>query len=431
MFRRVVTFAEGVLALAGWLFIMVVLAMLLGSDVYVPADTAGRVGYHIRGIEFDYVDWTVAAVAGKLRQSSVAEQDFLDEAVRVQQVRDFFALRQELEGVEAQIAQRYADPEVSDAASATAGLAARAADLRLHMRREQPTIEAVLQEQLSVILAEQGLTLVGQPVPPVSFHMTPLPYALIVSPRTEIRQAAHIDVSGELTLEEQVQLEDRIAADLDVSTLLVPLGGIGTYPTMVAQSSDLNWMASVIAHEWIHNYLTLRPLGMSYLASPELLTMNETTAEMTGNELGALVIQRYYPDLAPPARPFTQILYRDRPPEQQPAPTFSFQAEMHETRVTVDRLLAEGRVDAAEAYMEARRRYLWDHGYQIRKLNQAYFAFYGAYAAGDGGAAGADPVGSAVRLLRRRSGSLEQFVDTMAWYTNFEQLRRKVNLPPQ
>jgi hypothetical protein len=73
--------------------------------------------------------------------------------------------------------------------------------------------------------------------------------------------------------------------------------------------------------------------------------------------------------------------------------------------------------------METRRKHMWEHGYQIRKLNQAYFAFYGAYAAGGGGAAGPDPVGEAVRLLRRRSASLADFVNTMAWFTSYEQLR--------
>jgi hypothetical protein len=160
--------------------------------------------------------------------------------------------------------------------------------------------------------------------------------------------------------------------------------------------------------------------------------MNETTAEMIGNELGALLIERYYPDLARPVSAFDNRVRRDvapEPPGQPPA--FDFRAEMHTTRVTVDQMLAAGKIEEAEAYMEARRTFLWDHGYQIRKLNQAYFAFYGAYAAGGGGAAGADPVGTAVRLLRRRSPTIASFVNTMAFFTSFEQLEAYLGLPPQ
>jgi hypothetical protein len=76
--------------------------------------------------------------------------------------------------------------------------------------------------------------------------------------------------------------------------------------------------------------------------------------------------------------------------------------------------------------MEAQREYLWENGYFIRRLNQAYFAFYGAYADVPGGAAGQDPVGPAVRELRARSESLAQFLDRISWMTSFEALQEVV-----
>ena len=89
----------------------------------------------------------------------------------------------------------------------------------------------------------------------------------------------------------------------------------------------------MVSHEWTHNYLTLRPLGMSYMNSPELRTMNETTASIAGKEIGPAVIARYYPELLPPppAPP------ADNSGEPAPAPTppaFNFTKEMHTTRVT-------------------------------------------------------------------------------------------------
>ncbi len=420
-----------VLVVVAWSLLAVMLSAVLTSDVYVETDFTSRVRAHIRQIEFDFIGWTVDAVGGKTQQATIAEQAFINEPDRSAYVRAYFDLRRQVEQLEGQIANRYADPAVTDPAVATFDLRAEAATVRGQMLLMQPLVESVLEEQLSVILAEQGLVLGGQPVPPVAFHLTPLPYALIVSPRTVIQQDANLDVSGDLTLDEQVALEDDVAGALDVSALVVPLGGIGTYPTMIAQSSDLKWITSVIAHEWIHNYLTLRPLGVSYTFSGELRTMNETTAEMVGNELGALMIARYYPDLSAPPRPYPYVLARDQAPTEAPPPSFSFQAEMHTTRVTADQLLAEGNVAAAEAYMEARRRFLWDYGYQIRKLNQAYFAFYGAYSAGGQGAGGADPVGEAVRLLRRRSATIADFVNTIAWFGGPDDLFKYLNLPAQ
>ena len=99
--------------------------------------------------------------------------------------------------------------------------------------------------------------------------------------------------------------------------------------------------------------------------------------------------------------------------------------------MTVDKLLAEGKVEQAETYMEQRRVLFWEQGYRsLRKLNQAYFAFYGAYADVAGGAAGADPVGAAVRTLRQRSPSLAAFLNQISWMSSFEQLQRAVDENP-
>ena len=73
---------------------------------------------------------------------------------------------------------------------------------------------------------------------------------------------------------------------------------------------------------------------------------------------------------------------------------------MRKTRLEADRLLAEGKIDEAEKYMESQRRVLVENGYAIRKLNQAYFAFHGSYAVG---AAATDPIGGKLRLLRKQS----------------------------
>jgi hypothetical protein len=272
-----------------------------------------------------------------------------------------------------------------------------------------------------------GLSLGGQTVPPVLYHMTPLPLALIISPRDVIRQEADISLLPDLPVDQQAALEDDVDKSANVSSLVVNIGGIGLYPTMVMQTSDINWLAEVVSHEWVHNFLTLRPLGMNYLTSPELRTMNETTASIAGKEIGRALIQHFYPELLPPPPPETPT-----PAPSQPAepPAFDFNHEMHITRLQVDQLLAENKVDEAEAYMEARRQVFWDHGYHIRKLNQAYFAFYGAYADQPGGAAGKDIVGSAVRSLRANSSSLADFLNQISWMSTFDQLQRAVGEKP-
>jgi hypothetical protein len=286
-----------------------------------------------------------------------------------------------------------------------------------------------MQNQVSVIAAELGLTLGGQPIPPVMYHVTPLPVALIVSPRDVIEQIANISLLPDLTVDQRVSLEEQVDRNLNLSSLVVNIGGVGLYPTMVMQTSSLNWLAEVVSHEWTHNFLSLRPLGVNYYGSPELRTMNETTASIAGVEIGRAVIARFYPELLPPP-PEPPPEEPDQPALIQEPPAFDFRAEMRETRITVDALLAEGEIEQAEAYMEARRLVFWENGYLIRKLNQAYFAFYGAYADQPGGAAGEDPVGAAVRALRAQSPSLAAFLNQISWIWSFEQLKDAVNQGP-
>jgi hypothetical protein len=198
---------------------------------------------------------------------------------------------------------------------------------------------------------------------------------------------------------------------------------------MVMRTTNLSWLLNTISHEWIHNYLTLRPLGFLYTADPMLRTMNETTASIAGDEIGALVLQRFYPELTevPSLTPGLISAPFDHPePADFLRPPFDFRAEMFITRTGADALLAEGRIDEAEAYMEVRREIFLQNGYVIRKINQAYFAFYGAYADSPGGAAGEDPVGPAVRALREQSASLADFVNAISWMYNFDQLQTAI-----
>jgi hypothetical protein len=131
---------------------------------------------------------------------------------------------------------------------------------------------------------------------------------------------------------------------------------------------------------------------------------------------------RFYPELVSPT-PEPAATPSASAPETPQAERFSFQKEMRQTRVEADRLLAEGQVAEAEVYMEMRRLIFLEHGYHIRKLNQAYFAFHGAYA-DEAGASGEDPVGPAVVELRQRSPSLKAFLLKLAPMSSFAELER-------
>lgn len=405
---------------------LLILVALLGGSGQLPVDLAGRARAFTRPLEFDYASWTLNALVVKLEQAALNTGDYLAIAPRKQAVLDYLDLVVRIQRDEALLSEIYADPAISNPKQASEAI--RGELKTLYQQREQagPLAESILQSQLSETINAMGLSLGGQPVPPVLYHSTPLPQALIISPRDVIRQETDISLQPDLTVDQQETLEDQIDSALNVSSLVVSIGGVGLYPTMVYQTSYLNGLVEVVAHEWVHNYLTLRPLGINYFVSPGLRTMNETVASIAGKEIGSALIERYYPEFAPKPAPESKPATEDQQPNVPATPpAFDFQTEMRITRQTADQLLAEGKVEEAEGYMEARRVIFWENGYRLRKLNQAYFAFHGAYADHpSGGASGEDPVGAAVRKLRSESASLAEFVNRMSWMWRVDQLYR-------
>ena len=405
------------------------LVLILCRQSSIPlSDSMERIRSYTRAIEFDYTTWTMDALKVKTDQMILGLDGYFSTAESSQYINHYLELTRMRQDTESMLIQIYSDPEIQDPKTESQPIRDQLDWLDQQLRFVSPVAETLLQNQIADVAVQMDLSFLGQTIPPLLFHATPLPQSLIVSPREVIRQDASISLQTNLSLDEIMRLENGIADGLNVSSLVEDVGGVGTYPTMVQQSSDINWLCEVIAHEWIHNYLQVRPLGWNYDTSPELRTMNETTASLAGKEIALEVLRRHYPaSLPPPESPPSDIPENISPTEEPDIPEFDFREEMHATRIQVDDLLSQGKIDEAESFMEEQRKSFWENGYQIRKLNQAYFAFHGAYADTPGGAAGSDPVGPAVRELRARSSNLAEFVKQISSMTSFEQLQDALN----
>jgi len=407
--------------------VILVAILLLGNSSMPPGDPLEKARAYTRQIEFDFIGWTFDALRLKFLEASIGTTNYLSEEERHEWVLDYLNLACQIFRKEWELEQIYANPEIDDPRAYSTELRKELAGL--YARREQttPLVESILQSQISYVIAEEGLSLAGQPFPPVLYHSTPLPLILIISPRDVIRLDESIALNGDLPIDARDELEQNVDQALDVSSLVENIGGLGLYPTMVDETCNLNWLTEVIAHEWTHNFLSLRPLGINYGTSPELRVINETVASLTGKEISRAVLERFYPELIPAEVVETPSSEAPKPAEP---PKFNFNKEMQITRVKTDQLLAEGKIEEAEQYMEDRRQVFWENGYTgLRKINQAYFAFHGAYADEPGGAAGVteDPIGAAVRLLRAESASLADFLNRISWMTSFEQLQKAVS----
>jgi hypothetical protein len=401
-----------------------VLALVLQSDSYLLQTTTDKVHLFTAPYEFDFVSWEADAVWAKILQFVVPDERYVSDGDRHAVVLSYDRLLDSIFADQADLAKIFSDPGISDPMQASAPLRATLAQKRRRQAGEQGLVEAVLQSQVAAELRTQGFAIGGEVLPPVLFRYSQIPMGLVISPRNAIRQDANIQLIPGLTLEQQLALESEVEQNLGVSALVVPLGGLGTFPTMIMESSWTNWVVEAVSHEWTHIYLYFTPLGQQYETSGEMRTINETAASLVGKAIGALVIEHNYPELVPPPPQPAAPADSSQPASQPPA--FNYSHEMYVTRVEADRLLAEGKIDAAEKYLEARRVFIMDHvaehGNYIRRLNQAFFAFYGTYA-DTPGVRGEDPVGPAVVQLFHQCPTTGAFLRVISQVTSFRALQ--------
>jgi hypothetical protein len=256
--------------------------------------------------------------------------------------------------------------------------------------------------------------------PPVKLRLEEPPKLLIISPRETIGRLDTITLDNDMNLDDITELETAVS-DMNVSSLVVDLGGIATYPSFVANRYGLQFALSTAVEEWLHQYLFFRPLGFRYgmkeagLDLPDYIaTMNETLAGMVSDEISGVVYDKYYTSYYAPAA---------LSGSSESGEDFDYNAFMRETRLTVDSLLTDGKIDEAETYMEAQRLILASHGYFIRKLNQAFFAFYGSYADQPGFE---NPIADNLKALREQSLTLAEFLQQASGFTNPDELAEAI-----
>ncbi|MBT3942627.1 MAG: hypothetical protein HOC77_04905 [Chloroflexi bacterium] len=375
----------------GALILFVVVLLLFTSRstrVLSPAQSAAR------GYEYGLVGWEVS--------------NFLDKWVH--QVKEFILGLGASEEEKRQDLDRYlelndeiasAEGELDRAASAAepdpellASLQEALDRLESERRGLRNDVEELLESTIDAVLRDLDIGELGPLTwPPVDFRLDSTPRVLITSPRDRIQRRESILIDADITLAQREDIETKVYdLDPDLSSIVLGTGGVATFPTVIPDDRDLLSTLDVAAHEWLHAYLIFKPLGRAYWGSSDLTTLNETVANIFGEEVGRIAYERITGETLPPPAPFIP-----EPPEDPDPDAFSFREFMRETRLTTDEMLAEGEIEGAEAYMEERRIELQDHGIFIRKINQAYFAFNGSY--GDNPAS-VSPIGAQVQELR-------------------------------
>jgi len=294
--------------------------------------------------------------------------------------------------------------------------------------RLENAVEDILEGRITALLEEQGLV-INPPLfselnlvfPPVDFELDSPPQVLAVSPRDHIELDHSYLLAPGLNLATVVDIEKDAEATTSegrgVSAVVLPTGGVATYPSVVSELAPYESLIEDIIHEWLHQYLVFFPLGRSYFADRETRTLNETVASLAGRELARLFSERY----GSPLPVLSEVEGPPSPPSTAPSSGFDFAAEMRALRQRVEELLASGQIDAAERLMNEKRDEFERHGVYIRRINQAYFAFHGSYADTP---ASIDPIGPKLGELLRCAGSPWEFIRLASQLTSEADLDR-------
>jgi hypothetical protein len=311
---------------------------------------------------------------------------------------------------------------------------AQAATALATLQQERDGLEVAARRALNQLvtteLGKRGLGTGpnGQVLPPVAFTLARPPSVLVISPRDRIFTERRTILAPDIP-DATAEAMEREAEAQGWSAIVEPTGGYSTYPTIVSDSTSLDFALQTVAHEWMHTYLISRPLGFNYFSSPQMATINETVANLVGREVGRGVQSVHFPP-RPAATPAPATTPEPATSPTEPAPErFDFRREMRATRQEAERLLQSGQVEAAETYMEERRRLFAQQGYAIRKLNQAYFAFHGSYADTPGSI---DPIGPALEQVLQATGSVSAFVravEGIGSFADYQALLARYNVP--
>ena len=316
--------------------------------------------------------------------------------IRIERAQEFFDLIAEIKELERR-------PESAESNRRISELQKRRIDM-------QPDVEETIESEISSILAEEGFSSrIGVIFPPVDTVFTESPAVLITSPRERIDQISSTLLKPGISGETRGKLEDLIFLEDGVSALIVSTGGVATYPSVVTASGNLRDVLAITAHEWLHHWFFFQPLGQHFWDSADMTTLNETAASIGGEIIGDRAFTAMTGEIV------TRVPYR----EPTDPGAFDYNLAMRETRLTTETLLAEGKIEEAEAYMEERRKFIADKGIFIRKINQAFFAFYGSYAAS---AASVSPIGGQLDELRDQSRTLGEFLKIVGEFDQVEDL---------
>ena len=280
------------------------------------------------------------------------------------------------------------------------------------LRKKRNSILLKIEKEIQKIVRNQikaeGIDTQGFVFPPVLIKIFDPPLLLVTSPRNLISREKEILLDSSMKNSRKNIIEQKILEEEDLSAVILEIGGLASYPSMIKPNTNFERLFELTAHEWLHQYLIFYPLGRSIFKNNEMNEINETLANIFGKEISKKIC----------ANELYEIYCENTELTTTTNKNFDYDFFMKETRETVDFLLKNNNISKAEKYMEERRKNLENEGILIRKINQAWFAFHGTYTDSP---TSVSPVFSILKKIQEDTENMKEFIDILKNIDSYEQ----------
>ena len=399
---------------------LILIMSLLSGACQQPDDFNRTLNKIVNPYRFSIVEWEMKTLTYELERVLFNSRKYTTRDSPV--VVNYFKLLEDISKLELQISYYWDTIDKQELAA----LQSQLEDLKQQSNYLKNEVEGILELQIRYALNHLDLywynDIIGRNIsfPPVNFSLESPPHLLIISPRDSIHRMKEIILIQDLSFDEIHYIETEID-NLGYSSIVLELGGMATFPAFVNNNAGLEYVISTAVEEWFHQYFFFKPSGFLYALNlleiykdNDIATINETIAGIVSDEIAAMVYNKYYASY-----------YKNIACEYLNSNGFDFYEEMRNIRITVDNYLANGEIELAEAFMEEKRLYILSHGYYVRRLNQAYFAFYGTYASSP---SSVNPIGEMLRNLRGKSANIADYIKITGAIKNINDLQSLADL---
>jgi len=242
------------------------------------------------------------------------------------------------------------------------------------------------------------------------FSLKKMPCWLIVSRRDKL-EAVQWKYAGYMTEDKQKVMEKKFE-DKGYAAEVWEVDGLSSTPISLDEDMLYSEVLLSLGHEAAHKYFERKPLGKKYDTSQECSTINETSADIIGDEVRAYQLSKMPKERADLKKAAIREMQSEKAADE----------DWGKIVKTVEGLLSKGEIEKAETYMEREREKLnKEYGTHIRKINQATLVKYKTY-----GVDGGDKNGITQHLkdLRSECSDIKDYAETVGQTTSYKEVER-------